>query len=260
MYVTWRISTIYPYASLVWTRLYTREGHVRVSFPTSDRIQRVQVVDILPDVNNSDLQDTFPNVKCVRILASEQYDALPVVCSTLETIIHLVHPERLAVHFKISNVAGPQTRKCIAVLPSDLSKVRADSVSWPPSSSSTNASVERVLVFELNNALEGILGHRPQHRLSIEAIAPLTASSRRFTVVGCEQYLADTRNSGFSQALDGKCPINRLRDYFLSFRYRGSVKGVRFLSIEEWRSEITDHEWELVASLPDACQTVHKLS
>lgn len=247
--------------------LYTRAGRrVRLPICGQPLARRVRTLDIYPKTIRRSLEPEphlpFPDLDYIRLLGNDDGTYMPHICDTTGTIIQLVLPRVPAERFKIGGRVDLRTERRIAVFPSDLSKVRARSVTW--NSPGGSMFMERTIVFlpELNNALDNV----PEARASSVRDASLKLRNitggpdavRSVIVVGLEHCVAHTSNDALRYLGDaGQTKFESSRTYLADLCFPGipeDERDIRFLSIEEWRTETTETEWSLVASLPDACK------
>lgn len=93
----------------------------------------------------------LPNLKCVRLLGPDRFRLMPAICDPPETVIQLVHPVNSLPSITIGDRLSTRTKRCLAVLPSHVEQVGADSVHW--SDEPGIGSRDRFVIFlpELDN-------------------------------------------------------------------------------------------------------------
>lgn len=247
-------------------QMCTTEGQVCLAFTEPTVAERIRTLDVYPpdagqynpvDRKYTDDQEggvfcdfpflrfNLPNLQTVRLLGADEHCLLTDICDPPETVIQLVHPGRFIPRLYVGESLGPRTRKCIAVLPTDSSTVRTSWVSWAVEQE--EAFQEKVLVFlpELDEVTWGGYGGvsgSPWMTLDRWEGEDDPAS---ITVVGWEGVRR------FFLFRD-RYPEDHLLGFLTDDGDDFHLRKIRFLTLEEWKDELTHDEWNSVASLPEA--------
>lgn len=244
---------------ICWTGdMFSRHGHVQLPFECPELAPQVRTLDFSPtDVNDNRVPDwlvtrNLPNLECVRLLGIDQQQWLQHMCDPPKTVIQLVRTvHTTGYHAQVGGGVAIRSERVITVLPSDLSTMRAGDLYW--SNMMELGPWEKVLVFlpGLNTAL----GHYSDSLFPpadfFRCHVGHGSDEISATVVGCEECI------GFDNFASSHVDLMAQLSRFCAPGAEYPAENVRFITLDQWRGEISTYEWEMVATLPDAVRFEH---
>lgn len=246
-------------------RLYTRTGHVQLAFQTADIAPQVKSLDVYtPDLfePHDAVALHLPNLQYARLpCIGDLYNVLPAVAPAPPCVIQAILPKEPVEDVVLNFWTSEHTQKMVFVLPRRLSALRCRNVHYSSALSEVHVpELVLVLLPGLDDVWKDeVDGADSRYRYKPDCLQGIVKECLRspgdsLTLVGLE---------GLAQKIAGKMTIGDLlhRHFLEDSHFKRAAwpqnpdgRRLRILSVEQWRSQIPAHEWELVATLP-ACIT-----